>query len=342
MSLVYRLEQGPTFFRDLIRPVQAVRPEKDFCYLGSGKAAIVAILAFLKSQGILPDKMQPILVPRWLGTWVYAHMLPFGFPTIDSSASVTVALCYHQYGFPQDMDRVLEWARSRGVALIEDCAHAANSQYRGIPVGTFGDFGVFSFSKFAFCYALGGVLSGNPDFWDHIAATNRKASQSLQLFVNAVKFLDDFNLNRPRPTASRFFDGLRDMAFSRYDDQVLASKKAIGLWQEKRDHEFAVRKENYRILRGALDRYGICDHLESEGVTPYAVPLALSSDVAPAVVEKLRERGVEAGIYRFDFNRLVFAPRFEPCVLVPIHSHMSGRGMDIVISTLTDMIKLGG
>lgn len=50
----------------------------------------------------------------------------------------------HQFGIPADMDPILQLARGRGLKIIEDCAQAHGAKYRGKPVGTFGDIGVFS------------------------------------------------------------------------------------------------------------------------------------------------------------------------------------------------------
>lgn len=51
----------------------------------------------------------------------------------------------HFAGRPCDMDRIMEIARKHDLMVIEDCAHAIESEYRGRKVGTFGDFGCFSF-----------------------------------------------------------------------------------------------------------------------------------------------------------------------------------------------------
>lgn len=51
----------------------------------------------------------------------------------------------HFAGRPCDMDALVKISSSRGLRLIEDCAHAIETQYRGRPVGTFGDFGCLSF-----------------------------------------------------------------------------------------------------------------------------------------------------------------------------------------------------
>jgi dTDP-4-amino-4,6-dideoxygalactose transaminase len=53
----------------------------------------------------------------------------------------------HLAGWPCEMDGILELARARGIAVIEDCAQAHGAQYLGRPVGAFGDFGSFSFCQ---------------------------------------------------------------------------------------------------------------------------------------------------------------------------------------------------
>ncbi len=54
-------------------------------------------------------------------------------------------IALHFAGRPCEMDGILEAAREQGLAVIEDCAHAVESQYRGQAVGALGDFGCFSF-----------------------------------------------------------------------------------------------------------------------------------------------------------------------------------------------------
>jgi dTDP-4-amino-4,6-dideoxygalactose transaminase len=51
----------------------------------------------------------------------------------------------HFAGRPCEMDSLLELAVKYDLKLIEDCAHAIETEYRGQKAGTFGDFGCFSF-----------------------------------------------------------------------------------------------------------------------------------------------------------------------------------------------------
>ncbi len=60
----------------------------------------------------------------------------------------------HFAGRPCEMDSIMAIARKHGLVVIEDCAHAIETTYRGRKAGTFGDFGCFSF------YATKNVVTG--------------------------------------------------------------------------------------------------------------------------------------------------------------------------------------
>jgi dTDP-4-amino-4,6-dideoxygalactose transaminase len=51
----------------------------------------------------------------------------------------------HFAGRPCEMDRICDIARRHDLKVIEDCAHAIETEYEGRKAGTFGDFGCFSF-----------------------------------------------------------------------------------------------------------------------------------------------------------------------------------------------------
>lgn len=51
----------------------------------------------------------------------------------------------HMAGRPCDMDAILHIAHRRNLRVVEDCAHAIESTYKGRPSGLVGDIGCFSF-----------------------------------------------------------------------------------------------------------------------------------------------------------------------------------------------------
>lgn len=51
----------------------------------------------------------------------------------------------HFAGRPCEMESLTALAKQHGLQIIEDCAHAIETEYQGRKAGTFGDFGCFSF-----------------------------------------------------------------------------------------------------------------------------------------------------------------------------------------------------
>ncbi|MFC1889070.1 DegT/DnrJ/EryC1/StrS family aminotransferase [Thermodesulfobacteriota bacterium] len=72
----------------------------------------------------------------------------------DTSA----VLVTHMFGQPCDIDALVEICRDRGVALIEDCAHAFGADVGGRKVGSFGDASFFSFETVKHINTYGGGM----------------------------------------------------------------------------------------------------------------------------------------------------------------------------------------
>lgn len=68
----------------------------------------------------------------------------------------------HIFGQVADMDPIMALARARGLTVIEDCAQSPSCSYRGRPVGTLGDMGVFSLNYHKHVHTgEGGVVTTN-------------------------------------------------------------------------------------------------------------------------------------------------------------------------------------
>ena len=71
----------------------------------------------------------------------------------------------HIGGYPVDMEPLMELARQKGIAVIEDAAHGFGGTYQGRQLGTIGDFGAYSFHEVKNITALGegGIVVTNSD-----------------------------------------------------------------------------------------------------------------------------------------------------------------------------------
>jgi len=71
----------------------------------------------------------------------------------------------HLLGMPVDMDAVMSIAGKHNIRVVEDCAQAIDARINGRHVGTFGDFGCFSFhgAKTMSTLGEGGILTVKSD-----------------------------------------------------------------------------------------------------------------------------------------------------------------------------------
>ena len=110
--------------------------------IGPGDEVITTPLTFCASvNAIIHAGAQPVLADVDPGT--------FNIDPVRVEAQITkrtkAILPVHFAGRPCDMDGLGMLAKKHGLLLIEDCAHAIETTYKSKHVGTFGEFGCFSF-----------------------------------------------------------------------------------------------------------------------------------------------------------------------------------------------------
>lgn len=77
-------------------------------------------------------------------------------------------LVVHYGGYPVDMDAILEIAKNHNLFVVEDCAHAHGTEWKGRKVGAIGDIGAFSFqqSKSLTCGEGGAIVTDNEELYE--------------------------------------------------------------------------------------------------------------------------------------------------------------------------------
>lgn len=110
--------------------------------VGQGDEVLVPAFTFFATAGC----------PARLGaTPVFVDVDPhtFNIDLADAAAKVTprtkAVIPVHLFGQAADMDALLRFAAERGLRVVEDCAQSLGARWRGRPVGSFGDFGTYSF-----------------------------------------------------------------------------------------------------------------------------------------------------------------------------------------------------
>jgi dTDP-4-amino-4,6-dideoxygalactose transaminase len=126
------------------------------CDIGEGDEVIVPGMTFVASaSAVLAVNATPVLVDVDAGSLCIDAAAAAAAVTERTRAIVAV----HVAGAAADLDALVELCARRGLRLIEDCAHAHGTTWRGRGVGSWGDFGSFSMQRSKLMTAgEGGVL----------------------------------------------------------------------------------------------------------------------------------------------------------------------------------------
>ncbi|OFV91964.1 MAG: hypothetical protein A3H95_16000, partial [Acidobacteria bacterium RIFCSPLOWO2_02_FULL_64_15] len=267
--------------------------------IGHGDEVIVPDFTFAASINVICHAgATPVIVDVDRRTW-----------TLDVEKTATAVtprtkaiMAVHLYGQPCDLSPLCDLASAHDLLLIEDCAEAIGSKYRGSPVGSFGDAAAFSFfgNKTITTGEGGMVLFSDADV------------------ANRAKCLRDHGMSSTR----RYW---HDEVGFNY--RMTNLQGAIGVAQMERVHHFLDRK---RHLSASYDRgLGGLAGIELREPVPWAdcvcwLYTLLVTDEAgigrDEVIEKLQLTGIE--------SRPVFYPLHE----MPPYRAFTG-GLEFPVTT---------
>ncbi|RJP20175.1 MAG: DegT/DnrJ/EryC1/StrS family aminotransferase [Candidatus Omnitrophota bacterium] len=208
-SLIDVLEEGSPFrFYGQGKAVKVKEFEEGFAnYMGAPYALAVtsgttALNSAITGLGIGPG--DEVIVPAY--TWwsdytcvVHAGALPV-FADIDESMCLDpqsfekaitprtkAVIAVHLLGGPCDMDPIMDIAKKKGIAVLEDCAQCVGGSYHGKKLGTIGDVGIYSFQlhKMISSGEGGAVVTGNPLIYERACRFHNMGGFD-ELFKNRI------------------------------------------------------------------------------------------------------------------------------------------------------------
>jgi dTDP-4-amino-4,6-dideoxygalactose transaminase len=253
-----------------------------------------------------------------------------------SGQRVKAVLPVHVFGQAADMDAILAIAERHGLAVIEDACEAIGGAYKGRPLGTLGDAGVFAFyPNKQITTGEGGMIVTNDSRWDALARSLR--NQGRDVFDEWLAHtrlgynyrLDEMSAALGLAQVERF-------------DEILAKRARVAGWYESR----------LRDLEGVTTpRLSATTTTQSWFV--YVVRL---DDLATRahVMRALGERGIPSRpyfppihlqpFYRADFG---FRPGAFPiteaagdtCLALPFYGTMPESAVDTVCGALFEIME---
>lgn len=135
----------------------------DVARVGEGDEVITTPMTFCATSNVIVHRgAKPVFVD------VERDTMNLDATRIEAAITprTKAILPVHLAGRPCDMNTIMEIANRRGLAVIEDCAHALETLYEGRKVGTFGQIGAYSFYVTKnVCTGEGGMVVTNRDDW---------------------------------------------------------------------------------------------------------------------------------------------------------------------------------
>lgn len=146
----------------------------------------------------------------------------------------TAVMVVHLYGHPSDMDAIVEICRRHKLKLVEDCAEAFGSTWRGTHVGGFGDVASFSFfGNKTITTGEGGMVVSRDDEVIRRARhlKNQGLSPEKQYWHNAAAF-------NYRMTNLQAAIGCAQLERA---DEIITQKRALAEWYREALHTTPLR-----------------------------------------------------------------------------------------------------
>jgi perosamine synthetase len=213
----------------------------------------------------------------------------------------------HLYGHAAQMDALMKVAKNRRIHVIEDAAEAHGAEFKGQRVGSFGDFGVFSFyGNKVITTGEGGMLTTN----------------NQDLFLKAKRLRD-----HAMSPDKRYWHS--EVGFNYRMTNLQA---ALGVAQMERISEFLAKRQT--IMRWYREAIGseVDVRLSYEAPGTHNVYWMVCLEIAGIteadrgrVMKNLRDLGVDSRPYFYPVSDM---PMYKPAD-TPVSHDVSRRGMNL-------------
>ena len=284
------------------------------------------------------------------GTPVFGEIVSRENPSLDPEhverliTPRTKAVCVvHYAGYAAAADRLKTLCDERGIALIEDVAHAPSASLHGRKLGTWGLAGAFSFfSNKVLSVGEGGLLCTDSDEVAEFVRSHRSHTMTSGTWDRHSGRTDTY-----------------DVVGLGYNYRLDEPRSALLLSRMGRlESEIERRREltmRYRTLLRQIE--GIIvpfEDSEIAGSSCYVLPIMLEEDGRQAEVSaNLRALGIQTSIFYPSIHRFTaYKERFPGVSLpitelasrteltLPLYPHMSFEDQDRVVKALSEAVAL--
>lgn len=252
--------------------------------IGQGDEVIVPTFTYIASANpIAQVGAIPVFVDSMEDTWQMAPK--------DIRAKITdktkAIMVVHLYGHPCNMDEIMKIAEEYNLFVIEDCAEAIGSEYKGQKVGSFGDIGCFSFfgNKTITCGEGGMVVTNDATLHDRLV---RYKGQGLAKYREYWHDIAGFNYRMTNIQAAIGLAQLEQV------QKFIDKKQDVAKWYQK--HLNGLPIKFHKQTKDVFHTYWMCSILVEK------------AEVRDKLRDFLRSKGIET------------RPAFYPIHTMPMYS----------------------
>jgi len=251
----------------------------------------------------------------------------------------------HYLGMPVDMDRINSIASKHNLFVVEDCALAIGSYYKGVHTGLHGDAGCFSFYPVKhMTTAEGGML----------ITRHQEVADNIEL-------KKAFGVDRH--VGERKIPGEYDVTDLGFNYRLNEMQCAMGIEQVKRlDGFLASRKSNYEVLEAGLKEIEEINLFQSSHgdftSSYYCLSILLKGDLSKRrteIINKLKEKGAGTSIYyprpvahlsyyknKYGYDKASFpvaAMISSSSIALPVGPHLDREDMCYIVEMLKNTLS---
>ncbi|MBI5134698.1 DegT/DnrJ/EryC1/StrS family aminotransferase [Candidatus Uhrbacteria bacterium] len=262
-------------------------------------------------------------VPPFLGHCVLSALARTAFPARIPSKRTRAILVYHQFGFPQRIDRIEALAKKKKWIIINNMANTLFSQYRGEYLMGWGDLSVVSLSKLFPCAMGGGIVSRNSAIWKSWTTASRQDQGVQRVWVEkAHRILRQYHRKHKKE------DSIGDVSYDiegvyGYLPELIpfpdCSAGSLPQTTKELLCEGQRRRTLWWIAQEMLPHR--VPHCDDSDIVPFAIPIQGSQNELKEWSRSIWEDcRVVVPLLHFDWNRNMVEPDYRLSLAVGCHA----------------------
>jgi|GEM_PF-1487058 dTDP-4-amino-4,6-dideoxygalactose transaminase len=215
----------------------------------------------------------------------------------NRSTEDAALILVHNFGFPNDVSRAVQFCQFASLALIEDCAHSFMTEVHGQALGRTGDLSIFYYRKILPLQTGAGLYSATglslPDGSGNPSNTNIWALRQIiswAVYKSRSSFL--------KRILSRFisrgdvYAEMDSTGIDRYSHALMNRlATSVDFIREKRRRNYRTLLEEFKGLTGIAPMKRIL----TDGVCPWGFPLRVAK--RDELLQRLHENEIEAWVW---------------------------------------------